>query len=206
MDEFTSYVNNMWKKHKDLVLKHASRIAMCKKDKKLAKALEMYKGPWFSPLNGALRKGQPVIGELKSIDDSLQALMTKQKIGFELYRSLDGEFGKKISRLKIGGSFIEPGYSSASFDPKCAIGFDSSDMTLLVITPNCKHLYIDAFRDIYCKNRWVYQSEVLLDKNVKYTVLRKEKKKSIVMLNQAFECKEKVDNKKTVTLVYVTAT
>ena len=196
----------LWELHNRLLKFSRAKIALCKKDKKLAKALHMYKGPWFSVLNGALRKDQALDKDCQYIDSTLQALMDSCPTDILLYRSIDGAFAENIANLKIGQTFTELGYSSTSFDAKSALNFDSTKITLLVIHPErSKCIYIDGFRDIYCKDRWPYQAEVLLNKNSTFRIIKKEPTRNIVFLNAAFGCKESVAIKRTVKTVHIEA-
>lgn len=186
--------------------KHVKKL---KNNKPFAKALQMYKGAWYSILNNALRSQQPIRDKvLVTIDDALQSIMQVSRLKTPiLYRSLDGKFGELVSNMEIGDQFTDTGYSSTSLDLRSALNFDSDELTLLLISidTNCKWTYIDAFRDIYCKGKWVHQFEVLLNKNTTFTVTKKERRKQVVMFKDAIDCGTPILSKQWIRAVHVTA-
>jgi hypothetical protein len=223
MDLLTRYADAMRKTHAEL--EAATRRAMRgleggePKARRIARAVRMYKGPWFAPLNAALRQRRPLLGALAELDAALQALLARDcrpSGGCPvLYRSLDGEHAARVATLRVGASFAEPGYSSAAFDPRHALNFggdaDAADAvtTLLVVTVrrSAKFAYVDAFRSACRRGRWAYQSEVLLDRDTTYTVTKKERRRPLTLFGAcALDCAHPALTTRVVKVVHVVAT
>ncbi len=146
-------------------------------------AVASYKSGVYQDLNRMLRGSRGAIrleaSELGALDASMQALMVPWRFeDVHLYRSLHGAHAKHVSKLKVGDTFTNPGYTSTAFDPRHALEFGS---TLLVMRPRPgnRFLYIDALREAYCRRprrrqeRWLFQSEVVLDKGMTLKVVKR---------------------------------
>jgi len=179
--------------------------------------LHDYKGSWFNLLNKTLRSHAPTLeGELAELDAFLTktiSLQTWSHPAFTLFRSIEGAYAKAIAKLSVGDVFVNKAYSSTAFDVKRALSLSGTHMILLIIQlrENTPFLYIDAFKDRFCKSGnpddvWVFQSEILLGKNVHYKILNKSAHAShYVHLNEAWDCRFPSFRKTAYTTIHVEA-
>jgi len=207
-----SWVLNL---HCELVQQSKDVLALVKKDKNYIEYLLWYKGSHFEFLNRTLRAQRKLEGDFKQLDDALTEMMAcKWNLSrIKLYRSLDGKYAKEISKMKVGDVFANKAYSSTAFDLDNALSFDSSGETVLLVIKLMKHMpfiYIDAFRDMFCKQRnnarWVFQSEVLLPKNVHFEITKKESvPMNHVHIIDTVECSSNWFRQQHVNVIYVNA-
>jgi hypothetical protein len=144
-------------------------------------AIHDYKGAVYASLNKHLRSARRRKDtELERVDELMQIVMGMQRWkhpGVRLYRCLYGAYAKKLLSLSVGDEFTNEAYSSTAFDMRHAMTFGVCDVLLVVSVPaGTPFMYIDGYRDLVCKKRsnkeerWVYQSEVVLDKHSTFKI------------------------------------
>lgn len=145
----------------------------------------LYKTSLFNDINKYLRKSRGEIlsdeEPLREFDERMQRFMGLHRWQYDdvhLYRALHGAHAAHVTKLAVGQSFVNKGYSSTAFDPRHSLDFGK---VVLIIkpAPGMHFLYIDALREQFCgkrrnkDERWVFQSEVVLDKGTEFKVTKR---------------------------------
>jgi hypothetical protein len=182
--------------HKKLCKAHKESYDTIQDTKDTLELLQLYKGSFAREINAFLRKDKSIkLNMLKEtyekadkLYDDLISMHKWPSSSVKLYRGVMGDHAKTISRMKVGSVLMNPGYSSTAFDPRHALGFGTDEgeaVTLIIIhiPKGFPYFYLDGLRDAFCtkkKNkheRWAFQTEILLKKDVKMRIIKKEGKK-----------------------------
>lgn len=98
-----------------------------------------------------------------------------------LYRTVSGPYARKLQQLRVSDAFANAAYTSTAYDVRHALNFGDCAL-LLIISPRqgMPYVYVDGFMETYCKGNpqesWLFQSEVLLQKNTTFVVTKKYEK------------------------------
>lgn len=175
MDQFEF----LWNIHVKLMRKRAQSLSEETKE-----AIVLYKGSMSYQLNQYLR-GKHQDEFLNDLDSHLSALCTRHEwtlTDVPLYRIIFGELAERFAKARVGFEFVNPGYTSMSYDPKHPMEFDYEDNVACVVlvarvAKGTAYAYLDGYRDLLCRKgeRWSFQSECLIHKNARMVVTGKRK-------------------------------
>jgi hypothetical protein len=200
----------LYNTHNVLLKDNRRAYQIIRRDKDIAKTIELYKGSLSYEINAFLREEKRIFNVTRTMLSDMACKlsqiiqMSTLSSSLMLYRVVFGEYAAMLSRSELRTKFDSCGFASWTFDSNQAFNFDMSEsrITLLRMTlPKGAHcFYIDGMHG----TKSLYQSEVLTDKHTTFEIMKKTNVSyfpNLHMMQRGVAARTPFDKKKTICII-----